>query len=108
MVLMASESISLSLTVTTGEVMISHTLKSLRGFILAAILTRLFLVTTSMIFFPSTSASCLQFSFTMISATSVTLLMQVTVGRLERTALTLVSGVALFFLRRVAYLTIPR
>ena len=69
--------------------------------------TILFLVTTSTIFLPSSTASCLQFSFTIISAISVTPLMQVRVGRLVMTALTLVEGMALFFLRRVEYFTIP-
>ena len=97
----ASDSMALSFTYSTGVVMISQTLTSLRDFMSAAISIRAVLETMPVIFFPLTTASCLQLLVTMYSAIFVISVSSDMVGRLDTRDLILVSGVALFFLSMV-------
>ena len=95
----ASSIRSLTLTDSTGLLIISQTLISLRALMSLAISMSLFLSMTPMTFLPFRIGSCLQLLETIISAIFVISMSLLTVGRLRTRFFTLASRVTLFFLR---------
>ena len=90
---------SFALTDSTGLLMISQTLISLRALMFLTISMSLFLSMIPVTFFPTTTGSCLLFVETIISAIFVISMSVETVGRLFTNPLALASRVTLFFLR---------